>query len=60
VHGPGAAKLAAAVLVPLVAKRLAGNHRPVAWDVRTVVNRLVLDRDPPPPSGRAGMRRLAA
>jgi acyl phosphate:glycerol-3-phosphate acyltransferase len=60
VHGPGAATLAAAVLVPLLAKRVAGNRSPATWDVRTILNRLVLDRDPERPSGRAAMRRLAA
>ena len=60
VHGRGAAGLSAAVLAPLLAKRLAGNRQPDAWDARTVVHRLVLDRDPPERSRRAGMRRLAA
>ncbi len=60
VHGRGAATLAAAVLVPLLVKRIAGNRTPATWDVRTIVHRLVLDRDPARPSGRAGMRRLAA
>lgn len=60
VHGPRAATLAAAVLVPLLIKRIAGNRTPERWDVRTIAHRLVLDRDPGRSIGRAGMRRLAA
>jgi acyl phosphate:glycerol-3-phosphate acyltransferase len=47
VHGRGAARLATAVLVPLLVKRIAGNRAPAAWDLQTVTHRLVLDRDPP-------------
>jgi acyl phosphate:glycerol-3-phosphate acyltransferase len=60
VHGRGPAGLSAAVLAPLLAKRIAGNHPPTAWRVRTVVHRLVLDRDPPRPCRQAGSRGLAA
>jgi hypothetical protein len=47
VHGRGASRLAAAVLVPLLVKRLAGNRAPAEWDLPTITHRLVLDRDPP-------------
>jgi glycerol-3-phosphate acyltransferase PlsY len=47
VHGRGASRLAAAVLVPLLVKRLAGNRAPTEWDLPTIAHRLVLDRDPP-------------
>jgi acyl phosphate:glycerol-3-phosphate acyltransferase len=46
VHGRSASRVAAAVLVPLLAKRVAGNRRPNVWDGRTLVSRLILDRDP--------------
>jgi acyl phosphate:glycerol-3-phosphate acyltransferase len=45
VHGPAAAGVAAAVVVPMVVKRLVGNRPPAVWDRRTVVSRLLLDRD---------------
>jgi glycerol-3-phosphate acyltransferase PlsY len=46
VHGRDAAWAAAAVLVPMVVKRVAGNRRPNGPDRwRTVVNRLLYDRD---------------
>jgi acyl phosphate:glycerol-3-phosphate acyltransferase len=46
-HGRGPARLAAAVLVPLLLKRVTGNRAPAEWDLRTIAHRLVLDRDPP-------------
>jgi acyl phosphate:glycerol-3-phosphate acyltransferase len=58
-HGWRGALLAAAVLVPLLAKRIAGNRPPPAWDARTVIHRLLLDCDPPD-TRWAGVRRLAA
>ena len=45
-HGRSAALLAAAVVAPLLAKRLLGNRPPEAWDRRTVVSRMIFDRDP--------------
>jgi acyl phosphate:glycerol-3-phosphate acyltransferase len=60
VHGRAAAGLSAAVLAPLLAKRVAGNRPPDPWNVRTIVHRLVLDRDPPERWRRPGMRSLAA
>ncbi|MGH9136868.1 MAG: glycerol-3-phosphate acyltransferase [Acidimicrobiales bacterium] len=48
VHGRKAAAYAAAVLVPLLAKRIAGNAAPAAWTLRTVTCRVLLDRDPQP------------
>lgn len=60
VHGRAAAGLSAAVLALLLAKRIAGNRPPGEWRVRTVVHRLVLDRDPPEPPRRVGTRRLVA
>jgi acyl phosphate:glycerol-3-phosphate acyltransferase len=48
VHGRKAALLAASVLAPVLAKRIAGNGRPTAWDRRTLLSRLLLDRDPAP------------
>jgi hypothetical protein len=50
VHGRGAALLAAAVVAPLLGKRIAGNHAPAAWDARTVSHRLLFDRDPEDPA----------
>jgi glycerol-3-phosphate acyltransferase PlsY len=46
-HGRGASRLAAAVLVPLLVKRLAGNRAPTEWNLPTIAHRLVLDHDPP-------------
>jgi glycerol-3-phosphate acyltransferase PlsY len=46
VHGRKAAAYTLSVLTPLLAKRLAGNRRPRAWTLPTVLYRLVLDRDP--------------
>ena len=46
VHGARASFVAAGVLAPLLAKRIAGNRQPPAWDRRTVVSRLMFDRDP--------------
>jgi hypothetical protein len=46
VHGRRAAALAAAISVPLLAKRLAGNHPPALWDAATVASRLLFDREP--------------
>jgi acyl phosphate:glycerol-3-phosphate acyltransferase len=46
-HGRHAASLSAAVLVPLLAKRILGNSPPAEWDLRTVSHRLLLDCDPP-------------
>lgn len=46
VHGRAAAWAAAAVLVPMIVKRIAGNRRPSGPDRwRTIVNRLLYDRD---------------
>ena len=45
-HGTGAALLAGAVLAPLFGKRILGNRPPEAWDRRTVVSRMIFDRDP--------------
>jgi acyl phosphate:glycerol-3-phosphate acyltransferase len=59
-HGWRGALLAAAVLVPLLTKRIIGNRRPAAWDTKTLLHRVLLDRDPPEPPRRAGPRRLAA
>lgn len=49
VHGGAAAVLATSVLAPLLAKRIAGNQPPPAWDGRTVLSRLLLDREPKAP-----------
>jgi glycerol-3-phosphate acyltransferase PlsY len=46
VHGRAASVLAASVVAPLVAKRIAGNHQPPSWDRRTVLSRLLFDQDP--------------
>ncbi len=46
VHGRAASVLAASVLAPLLAKRIAGNQPPPAWDGRTLLSRLLFDRDP--------------
>jgi acyl phosphate:glycerol-3-phosphate acyltransferase len=59
-HGGRGALLATGVLVPLLAKRLAGNRPPSTWEARTVIHRLLLDSDPPEAPRRAGVRRLAA
>jgi glycerol-3-phosphate acyltransferase PlsY len=56
VHGRAAAVLATSVLAPLLAKRIAGNHAPPAWDGRTVLSRLLLDRDPVPVRSDASER----
>jgi glycerol-3-phosphate acyltransferase PlsY len=45
-HGARAAVLAAAVVAPLLVKRIFGNRPPEAWDRRTVVSRMIFDRDP--------------
>lgn len=45
VHGWRAAAYAAALLVPMLGKRVAGNRPPRAWTRRTVIRRLILDRD---------------
>jgi glycerol-3-phosphate acyltransferase PlsY len=45
VHGRAASALAASLLAPLVAKRVAGNHPPPSWDHRAVLSRLLLDQD---------------
>ena len=45
-HGTRAALLAGAVLAPLLVKRILGNRPPEAWDRRTVVSRMIFDRDP--------------
>jgi hypothetical protein len=45
VHGRAATALAGAVLVPLLAKRVAGNRPPPAWDRRTVMSRVLFDRE---------------
>jgi glycerol-3-phosphate acyltransferase PlsY len=59
-HGRGPARLAAAVLVPLLLKRVTGNRAPAEWDLRTIAHRLVLDRDPPGTVRRMGIGRRAA
>jgi acyl phosphate:glycerol-3-phosphate acyltransferase len=59
-HGWRGALLATGVLVPLLAKRVAGNRPPRTWDARTVIHRVLLDCDPSEPRRRAGVRRLAA
>jgi glycerol-3-phosphate acyltransferase PlsY len=47
VHGRAAGLVATAVLVPLLAKRIAGNRPPSAgWDARTIASRLLFDDDP--------------
>ena len=58
-HGWHGALLATGVLLPLLAKRIAGNRTPQMWDARTVISRLLLDHDPPAPR-RPGVRKLAA
>jgi glycerol-3-phosphate acyltransferase PlsY len=45
-HGARAALLAGAVVGPLLGKRILGNRPPEAWDRRTVVSRMIFDRDP--------------
>lgn len=45
VHGPDGARAAAAVLAPMVAKRLAGNAPPARRDAATYLWRLLYDRD---------------
>jgi glycerol-3-phosphate acyltransferase PlsY len=45
VHGRDAAWAAAAVVVPMLAKRLAGNERPAAPGIRPYLWRLLFDRD---------------
>jgi acyl phosphate:glycerol-3-phosphate acyltransferase len=45
-HGTRAALLAGAVVAPLLGKRILGNRPPEAWDRRTVVSRMIFDRDP--------------
>jgi glycerol-3-phosphate acyltransferase PlsY len=45
-HGRNAAVLAGAVVAPLLVKRLLGNRPPEVWDRRTVVSRMIFDRDP--------------
>jgi glycerol-3-phosphate acyltransferase PlsY len=45
-HGTGAAVLAGAVVAPLLVKRILGNRPPEAWDRRTVISRMIFDRDP--------------
>jgi glycerol-3-phosphate acyltransferase PlsY len=45
-HGRRGALVAAAVLVPIIAKRLAGNSPPVGgWRIEVLRNRLLFDRD---------------
>ena len=46
IHGWAASVLAAFVLAPLLAKRMTGNQPPPAWDARTLLSRMLLDRDP--------------
>jgi acyl phosphate:glycerol-3-phosphate acyltransferase len=46
VHGKAAGLMATAVLVPLLAKRIAGNRPPAEWDARTIAARLLFDDDP--------------
>ena len=47
VHGRAAGLLSTAVLVPLLAKRIAGNRPPPAgWGARTIASRLLFDDDP--------------
>jgi acyl phosphate:glycerol-3-phosphate acyltransferase len=46
VHGTRASFVAVGALFPLLAKRIAGNRQPAAWAGRTVVARLLFDRDP--------------
>lgn len=63
VHGRAGRQAALAVVVPLLAKRLAGNA-PVGGDRRTYLWRLLLDRDTPAPArkrraGRAGAGAIA-
>lgn len=53
-HGPHAAVLATAVLVPVVAKRLAGNGPPRSGGFDTYLWRLACDRDSRVPSRAAG------
>jgi glycerol-3-phosphate acyltransferase PlsY len=50
VRGRHGALAAAAVVVPMVAKRLAGNRPPVERSARTYVHRLLFDSDPKPAS----------
>ncbi|MCU4184696.1 glycerol-3-phosphate acyltransferase [Acidiferrimicrobium sp. IK] len=45
VHGPEAGRFAAAVLAPMIAKRLAGNRRPTDRRPTTYLWRALLDRD---------------
>jgi glycerol-3-phosphate acyltransferase PlsY len=59
-HGRRGALLAMGVLVPLLAKRIAGNRPPSNWSARTVITRLLLDCDPPRSHRRVGARSLAA
>ncbi|HET9058576.1 MAG TPA: glycerol-3-phosphate acyltransferase, partial [Acidimicrobiales bacterium] len=57
-HGRPGGMAALAVLVPIVAKRLAGNRRPSTPAVRTYLARLLLDRDTfaPPLTGLVASR----
>jgi acyl phosphate:glycerol-3-phosphate acyltransferase len=57
VHGRAAGRAAAAILVPMLAKRLTGNRLPSRWTLRTVISRLVLDRDPVLPARRTAHHR---
>jgi glycerol-3-phosphate acyltransferase PlsY len=45
-HGRSAAVLAGAVMAPLLVKRILGNRPPEVWDRRTVISRMIFDRDP--------------
>lgn len=45
-RGPAGLWLGVSLAVPLVAKRLAGNHPPAKRDLRHYANRLLFDRDP--------------
>jgi acyl phosphate:glycerol-3-phosphate acyltransferase len=50
VHGWRGALVAGAVVVPMLAKRIAGNRLPQAWNARTLASRLLLDHDPGEPA----------
>jgi acyl phosphate:glycerol-3-phosphate acyltransferase len=45
-EGPSGALAGAAIAVPMLLKRLAGNGRPVRADARTYLTRLLYDREP--------------
>jgi glycerol-3-phosphate acyltransferase PlsY len=56
-HGPDAARCAAAVVAPMIVKRLVGNARPARRDGHVYLWRLLFDRDTRQPRLALGARR---